>query len=258
MAIVHAAMFDAVNAIDHRYKPYLSSPRAKPWFSQDAAVATAAYRVLVDGDVVAEAQRAALRTDPHADLRRRDRQDPCREVQGRRRPRGRGRGLGHDLCAHRRRPLRRAGLPCPAPWAPRPGARRLAADLRRQRPRRVAEERRTVLRPQPRPLPVARAEPAHEPRLRARLRGGEAGRQERQRGAHQRSDRRGALLGHGQRGRHLDHVDPNARRQAPVVSGGPGSVLCADLPQHRRHGDRDVAGQGEVVVLAARHGDQRG
>ena len=61
MAIVHAAMFDAVNAIDHRYKPYLSSPRAKPWFSQDAAVATAAYRVLVDGDVVAEAQRAALK-----------------------------------------------------------------------------------------------------------------------------------------------------------------------------------------------------
>ncbi len=61
MAIVHAAMFDAVNAIDHRYKPYLSSPRAKPWFSQDAAVATAAYRMLVDGDVVAEPQRVALR-----------------------------------------------------------------------------------------------------------------------------------------------------------------------------------------------------
>ena len=63
MAIVHAAMFDAVNAIDHRYKPYLSSPRAKPWFSQDAAAATAAYRMLVDGDVVAEPQRAALRTN---------------------------------------------------------------------------------------------------------------------------------------------------------------------------------------------------
>ena len=55
-------MFDAVNAIDRRYKPYLVAPRAKPWFSQDAAAATAAYRVLVDGDVVAPDQRAALRT----------------------------------------------------------------------------------------------------------------------------------------------------------------------------------------------------
>ncbi len=62
MAMVHAAMFDAVNAIDRRYKPYLVAPRAKPWFSQDAAAATAAYRVLVDGDVVAPDQRVALRT----------------------------------------------------------------------------------------------------------------------------------------------------------------------------------------------------
>jgi hypothetical protein len=61
MAMVHAAMFDAVNAIDRRYEPYLVAPRAKPWFSQDAAAATAAYRVLVDGDVVAPDQRAALR-----------------------------------------------------------------------------------------------------------------------------------------------------------------------------------------------------
>jgi len=63
MALVHAAMFDAVNAIDRQYKPYLTRPRAKPWFSQDAAAITAAYRVLVDGDVVAEAQRDKLRAD---------------------------------------------------------------------------------------------------------------------------------------------------------------------------------------------------
>jgi hypothetical protein len=61
MAMVHAAMFDAVNAIDRRYEPYLVAPRVKPWFSQDAAAATAAYRVLVDGDVVAPDQRAALK-----------------------------------------------------------------------------------------------------------------------------------------------------------------------------------------------------
>ena len=63
MAMVHAAMFDAVNAIDRRYEPYLVAPRAKRWFSQDAAAVTAAYRVLVDGAVVAPDQRQALKDE---------------------------------------------------------------------------------------------------------------------------------------------------------------------------------------------------
>ena len=50
LAMVHGAMYDAVNAIDGRYEPYLGAPRAKRWYSQDAAAATAAYRVLVDSD----------------------------------------------------------------------------------------------------------------------------------------------------------------------------------------------------------------
>ena len=50
LAMVHGAMYDAVNAIDGRYEPYLGAPRAKHWYSQDAAAATAAYRVLVDSD----------------------------------------------------------------------------------------------------------------------------------------------------------------------------------------------------------------
>jgi hypothetical protein len=37
-----------VNAIDGRYEPYLAAPHALRWYSQDAAAATAAYRVLVD------------------------------------------------------------------------------------------------------------------------------------------------------------------------------------------------------------------
>ena len=49
MAMVHGAIFDAVNSIDRRYEPYLGGAAAKRWFSQDAAVATAAHRVLVDG-----------------------------------------------------------------------------------------------------------------------------------------------------------------------------------------------------------------
>jgi hypothetical protein len=47
-AMVQAAVYDAVNAIDQvRYQPYLVAPRANPWDSRDAAVAAAAYHVLI-------------------------------------------------------------------------------------------------------------------------------------------------------------------------------------------------------------------
>lgn len=46
--MVHAAIYDAVNAITGvRYEPYLVAPRAAGFESLDAAVATAAYEVLV-------------------------------------------------------------------------------------------------------------------------------------------------------------------------------------------------------------------
>ena len=47
LAMVHGAVYDAVNAIDHRHEPYLGAPRARGWYSKDAAAATAAYRVLL-------------------------------------------------------------------------------------------------------------------------------------------------------------------------------------------------------------------
>ena len=50
MAMVHGAVYDAVNAIDRRYQPYLVAPRARSWYSKDAAAATAAYLVL--GNIV--------------------------------------------------------------------------------------------------------------------------------------------------------------------------------------------------------------
>jgi hypothetical protein len=46
-AMVQGAVYDAVNAIDGRYRPYLAAPPANPWDSEDAAAATAAFRVLV-------------------------------------------------------------------------------------------------------------------------------------------------------------------------------------------------------------------
>jgi hypothetical protein len=49
IAMVEGAVYDAVNAIDRGYQPYLidlDDVGAQPWVSQDAAAATAAYRVL--------------------------------------------------------------------------------------------------------------------------------------------------------------------------------------------------------------------
>ncbi len=45
-AIVQGAVYDAVNAIDGGYRPYLSRPAANPWDSKEAAAATAAFKVL--------------------------------------------------------------------------------------------------------------------------------------------------------------------------------------------------------------------
>jgi len=46
-AMVQGAVYDAVNAIDRGHRSYLPVPPAAPSASKDAAVATAAYRVLV-------------------------------------------------------------------------------------------------------------------------------------------------------------------------------------------------------------------
>jgi hypothetical protein len=45
-AIVQGAVYDAVNAIDGGYRPYLAFPAANPWDSKAAAAATAAYKTL--------------------------------------------------------------------------------------------------------------------------------------------------------------------------------------------------------------------
>jgi hypothetical protein len=57
LAMVHGAMYDAVNAIDRGFKPYLVSPHAHRWYSKDAAAATAAFEVLVN---IVPTQQASL------------------------------------------------------------------------------------------------------------------------------------------------------------------------------------------------------
>jgi len=48
LAMVHGAIYDAVNAIAGGHEPYVSSPAALPSYSQEAAVAAAAHRVLTN------------------------------------------------------------------------------------------------------------------------------------------------------------------------------------------------------------------
>ena len=47
LAYVHLAVFDAVNAIDHRFQPYLFTANPPAGANEDAAAITAAHRVLV-------------------------------------------------------------------------------------------------------------------------------------------------------------------------------------------------------------------
>ena len=49
LAMVHGAVYDAVNAIAGGHEPYVSSPSAQPWYSQEAAVAAAARHMLLNG-----------------------------------------------------------------------------------------------------------------------------------------------------------------------------------------------------------------
>src|SRR6478672_13103383 len=61
-AMVHGAVYDAVNAIDRGHRPYLVQPNANPTDSKEAAAATAAFRVLVGFDNLAGLFPAQLPT----------------------------------------------------------------------------------------------------------------------------------------------------------------------------------------------------
>src|SRR5262249_55229554 len=53
MGMVHCAMFDAVNSIERRYRPYLVQLAAEPTASKEAAAAAAAATVLATIDQTA-------------------------------------------------------------------------------------------------------------------------------------------------------------------------------------------------------------
>lgn len=61
MAMVHLAMFDAVNSIERRYRPYLVALPASAGASREAAAAAAASAVIAGTDALAQAEmKAAL------------------------------------------------------------------------------------------------------------------------------------------------------------------------------------------------------
>src|ERR1700704_4366562 len=61
MGMVHAAMFDAVNSIERRYRPYLAQLPADPATSKEAAAAAAAAAVMATIDAkTAGEMKAAL------------------------------------------------------------------------------------------------------------------------------------------------------------------------------------------------------
>jgi hypothetical protein len=62
VALMQAAVHDAVQAIEKRYEPYFSSPAASPGASKAAAAAAAAYTVLSDNRVCPDTIQPTLET----------------------------------------------------------------------------------------------------------------------------------------------------------------------------------------------------
>ena len=119
LAIVHAAIYDAVNAIDGRFTRYAVIPHVPVTrdANQDAAAATAAHDMLL---VLFPAQQATLDSAYVASMA---------TITGRREPIDRGVAIGHDvaaqLTARRANDGRFANVPYmrtfgPGAWAPTP------------------------------------------------------------------------------------------------------------------------------------------
>ena len=155
LAIVHGAVYDAVNSIAGRYEPYLVKVRAKRWYSQDAAAATAAYRVLAGCLQPAR--------DPGAALPGVAGRDPARRARDGGIPWARCRG-GDARGARGRRPLSREHVPLPRSGDARRGVAGRAVAARGfahgQRPGSVGQGRSAVPDRGPEPVRIERAGPA--------------------------------------------------------------------------------------------------
>ncbi|HSW22827.1 MAG TPA: vanadium-dependent haloperoxidase [Burkholderiaceae bacterium] len=76
LALTHAAMFDAINAVERRYMPYGSRAEAAPGTSAEAAASAAAHKVLATllparAKELEQAHRSALASTPEGAARER-------------------------------------------------------------------------------------------------------------------------------------------------------------------------------------------
>ena len=150
LAMVHGAVYDAVTSIDGRYEPYLVRVRSRDWYSQDAAAATAAYRVLLalvpaQQPTLAPLYEAALAAIPAGDAK-----------QGGIRT---GEIAAAAMLADRNGDGRGGAYRFPAPTAPRAGRMATGPAGLRQRPRRLGQGRSPVPDPRPRALRGSRPVP---------------------------------------------------------------------------------------------------
>ena len=192
LAMVHGAVYDAVNAIAGGHEPYVSSPSAEPGFSQEAAVAAAARHMLLNGGLNGAAGfapgRVALIEAAYTNTLAGIPPGPAREGGI---ATGVAAATSDDRGTGRRRPLPRRAVHVPG----RDPARRMAADERRQRPCRLAEGRQAVRAPGSRPVPRPAAACAPHEGVRRRLRRGQGDRSATSSTRTRRSDGGGAVLG---------------------------------------------------------------
>lgn len=120
-AMVHGAVYDAVNSIDRRHQRYLRVPWAKRSASKDAAAATAAFRVLAD---LFPAQAATLQG--HYDASLAAIPDGRAEARGIAAGEAAAAAMLTDRAGDGRLP---AGTPYPFPQGTTPGAWRVSAPL---------------------------------------------------------------------------------------------------------------------------------
>ena len=242
LAMVQGAVYDAVNAIDGGYQPYLVAPPADPGDSKEAAAATAAFRVLVGfpantppltGLVPGQLSTlqplydASLAGVPDGSAK-----DGGIEV---------GEAAAAAMLTNRQNDGRFGSFK----FVPRHRSRRLAARSaggserdRRSGPDPLGRLRPAVPGPGRRHAPDRRPERPHERRVRGGLQRGEEGRLPDQRDAHRGSDGGGDLLA-GQRdrdleprlpelalGRGLDIVDSARLFAMTNLAGADASIGC--------------------------------
>ena len=222
MGIVHAAIYDAAVGVSGGYRPYRVSCGVPRGASLDAAVATAAHRVLVElfPDQVDDLDRPMPRAcwafrraaQGRRDRRRREGRHRLPRSPGDRRPGGHG-------------ALR------PAPARPRG----LRAHCERSPPRNEAPPGRAAGPGNGLPVPAQRPLAARQRKVRSRSKGGEKVRPRRQHGPDGGADAHGSLL---DRPRH------------PAVEPQPASSGLAARPGSRADGSH--AGDGARRGIATR------